>query len=60
MTATLIPFPKNEGNGAREALIEIIQHLPQRPSVAEATFQGDWLLLMLADRGFVLVPMEEA
>jgi hypothetical protein len=47
-----------EGNGAREALIEIAQSLPNETG-NDAEAWTDWLLLECAMRGFVVVPFSE-
>lgn len=47
----------NEKNPAREAMIGIVGHMT--PNRDDAKFRADWILLMLAERGFVVVPLGE-
>jgi hypothetical protein len=54
MPAKIIAFPKNEGNGAREALIEILAASEQRNPEGRA----DSLLTLLWFNGFKVVPLD--
>lgn len=56
MSAEIIPLPIARGNGAREALVDIVEGLPGR-DLSDAVFLADWLLLELALRGFVIAPL---
>lgn len=63
MSAEIIPFPR-DGNGARDALISVMEkQLGGRLKGAElrevATFGADRFLIMLAEAGYVIVPIEE-
>jgi hypothetical protein len=49
----------NRGNGAREALTDIGEHLPNT-STEDAALWGDWLLAELWARGFKVVPVDAA
>jgi hypothetical protein len=60
MSAQIIPLIANQsGNGAREALIEMVKQLPQRSDLHEAALQADWLLCSLWLKGFKIVPLQE-
>jgi hypothetical protein len=54
MPAQIIAFPKSEGNGAREALIEILAASEQRNPEGRA----DTILTLLYYRGFKVVPLD--
>ena len=64
MTAEIVdlgarrPVP-NPGNGAREALIDIAEDLPDILT-AEAALWAYWLLGKLWERGFKIVPLTDA
>jgi hypothetical protein len=54
MPAQIIAFPKSEGNGAREALIEILAGWDQGNPEGRA----DVLITLLYYRGFKVVPLD--
>jgi hypothetical protein len=57
--SNVVAFPRNPGNGAREALIAIAETLPSTlESPNDALCWSDWLLCELWDRGFKIVPLE--
>lgn len=61
MSATIIVLPvvrveRSEGNGAREAMIEIAESLRETDTRA-ASIWTDWLLMELAARGFMVAPI---
>lgn len=58
MTADIIPMPERKGNGAREALVEIGKNCPFHVQEDVASCWADDVLLRLAARGFMVVPME--
>ena len=60
MTADIVPFPKPDGNGSREALMDILRS-PAAQCLGEwdAPAVTDYLLGKLFMAGFVIVPMEE-
>ena len=55
----VIPFPKPDGNGAREALIEIVRS-PAARCLGEwdAPAVTDYLLAKLFVAGFAIVPVD--
>jgi hypothetical protein len=55
MTAHIISFPVREGNGAREALIGMLESWPD---VENAEGMADVMLTLLWYRGFKIVPLE--
>jgi hypothetical protein len=46
--------PNAAGNGAREALIAVAQSLPNDTGQNDAEKWADWILLELAERGFLV------
>lgn len=56
MTAHIISFPVREGNGAREALIWMLESW--WPDVENAEGMADVMLTLLWYRGFKIVPLE--
>jgi hypothetical protein len=60
MSAEIIELkPKNPGNGAREAIIDIVEIMMYGENASDAAFRADWILVMLGRRGFVVVPIDE-
>lgn len=60
MTADIIPLPKRDGNGAREALADILSEPLVGMLVAfDKARATDAILLRLAAAGFIIVPMED-
>jgi hypothetical protein len=57
MSAEIVNFPKKDGNGAREALIDATRVLPGRKP-SDADFLSDWILGELWERGFKVVPLD--
>ena len=61
-SATIVILPvvrieRNRGNGAREALIDVGELLPNT-STEDAARWADWLLAEFWARGFKVVPVE--
>jgi hypothetical protein len=64
MSAEIIVLPvvrveRCEGNGAREALIEIGKGCPYHAQEDIASNWADELLIHLAARGYIVVPLDE-
>ena len=59
MTTNIVPFPKREGNGAREALMNVMRD-PASRCLGEwdTPAATDYILARLYTVGFVVVPME--
>jgi hypothetical protein len=58
MTATILSFPRNEGNGAREALTEIGKHCPFHIPSDIATDWAEDIMMELWISGFKIVPLD--
>ena len=57
MTAEVIELkPRNPGNGTREALMDIVRSCNGEEIASD---WADWILIELAMRGFMVVPIEE-
>ena len=48
-----------EGNGAREALVEILGEAAEERNHVSGVTWVDWLLLRLAEAGYVIKPLVE-
>ena len=59
MSAEIIPMPRNEGNGAREALMAAMRGSIAKPIADwDCPAVTDYILARLYLAGFIVVPLE--